>query len=564
MPVTLGQSDVLGGDEIEELLHIQALFVQVSQMRGFQHAQASTIIKTSINILSYNFFPQSVMDVVTPEEVLQKFTSLLLSIPLEQPFEFTNEFDRQLSSHHDISPYNTLLLALRNAQLWELQNMQSALLTFALRQTNPLSSLSPPSASTGNSSPNKFKLIHASETSPAELVKRAISGDIAICLVLWGVNDGREVDSPQLVDGGCAMDMDKESSSKVQTFRGLCVHHLMIFHAFLYHMGQFMNGLDYTPPSTLALSSDACTRETLNLVSFQLLEHGNCSLATVIVSTLKTLYEYFVPILLEGEEPETNDTFMLSNNRQGCAHRHQVGKYGYVKCTAKLLTTVCNALNVQVIKATRELSIDHFAHLLSVIAEGIEDPPLPVAGFIIAAETQKAEPLAKPFAKHVGHILLADIDSMNDLLCILTPEIQQELEPGLFSLQNAGRAWMSMGIPRWGDRKHKMEGGDCDVCAPSVSKLTLHPRQPAQVQLQAATVGVRDSNDISPDCSQLLCFSQEYCKGVQHQPGWNCKVSMTLPDHSHELPRISERIPKTIVRPQGGSCGYQAITCNSP
>ncbi|KAI6021170.1 hypothetical protein EDC04DRAFT_2901434 [Pisolithus marmoratus] len=62
-----------------------------------------------------------VMDVVAPEE--EKFTSLLLSIPLEQPFEVTDEFDRQLSSHHDISPYNILLLAPRNAQFWELWNM---------------------------------------------------------------------------------------------------------------------------------------------------------------------------------------------------------------------------------------------------------------------------------------------------------------------------------------------------------------------------------------------------------------------------------------------------------
>ncbi|KAI6156179.1 Urb2/Npa2 family-domain-containing protein [Pisolithus thermaeus] len=52
----------------------------------------------------------------------------------------------------------------------------------------------------------------------------------------------------------------------------------------------------------------------------------------------------------------------------------------------------------------------------------------------VAAETQKAESLAKPFAKHVGHVLLAYIDCMNDPLCVLTPEMRRELEPGLFSL----------------------------------------------------------------------------------------------------------------------------------
>ncbi|KAI6025407.1 Urb2/Npa2 family-domain-containing protein [Pisolithus microcarpus] len=52
---------------------------------------------------------------------------------------------------------------------------------------------------------------------------------------------------------------------------------------------------------------------------------------------------------------------------------------------------------------------------------------------VVAAETQKARSLAKPFTKHVGHVLLAHIDSMNDPLCILTPEMRGELEPGLFS-----------------------------------------------------------------------------------------------------------------------------------
>ncbi|KIK15385.1 hypothetical protein PISMIDRAFT_640826, partial [Pisolithus microcarpus 441] len=52
----------------------------------------------------------------------------------------------------------------------------------------------------------------------------------------------------------------------------------------------------------------------------------------------------------------------------------------------------------------------------------------------VATETHKTESPAKPFAKHVGHVLLAYIDSMNDPLCIPIPEIQWELEPGLFSL----------------------------------------------------------------------------------------------------------------------------------
>ncbi|KAI6137222.1 hypothetical protein F5141DRAFT_1209544 [Pisolithus sp. B1] len=120
-------------------------------------------------------------------------------------------------------------------------------------------------------------------TSRTELVKRAVSGDVAICSVLLGANDGGDVDSPQLADGGCDMDIDKESGSEVHMFRELCVRHLTIFRAFLYRIGQFMNGLGYTtscayvehllqPPRSSALSSDALTEKTLNLVAVSALQ----------------------------------------------------------------------------------------------------------------------------------------------------------------------------------------------------------------------------------------------------------------------------------------------------
>ncbi|KAI6102369.1 hypothetical protein EDD16DRAFT_1522477 [Pisolithus croceorrhizus] len=135
--LTLGQSDILGGDEVEELSCvvrdestkpelvleiIRTLFLQVSQTRGSQRAQASTIVKTSIDILTRNFSPQS-RCTVAPEEVLHKFAPLLLSIPLEPSFETTEEFDSRPSSHCDIFPHNILLLALKNAQFWELRNI---------------------------------------------------------------------------------------------------------------------------------------------------------------------------------------------------------------------------------------------------------------------------------------------------------------------------------------------------------------------------------------------------------------------------------------------------------
>ncbi|KAI6022422.1 Urb2/Npa2 family-domain-containing protein [Pisolithus microcarpus] len=831
-PATLGQRDALGGDEVEELLRvvrnestatelvpeiIRTLFAQVSQTRGFQHSQAGTIIQTSIEILTRNFSPKSrwcgssaaltrenlgvvllyvlvdrwigVIDTVAPEEVLLKFASLLLSIPLEPSSETTDEFDGQPSSHRDISPYNVLILALRNAQFWELRNMRGAFLTFALKRTAYLSSFCLLSGSTGTSRPDKFELVRASavyallmyvppeyftRTSRAELVKRAVGGDVAICLALQGTNGSGAVDLPQTVDSGLDMDTDKESGSGNRTFRELCVHHLTVFRAFLYRMGQFMNGLDYAtsrayvehllqPSLSSALSSDAITKETLNLVSFQLStllraqdpeavaelihilsrlltaepfpdiflpgrrkcelirsvvfrlveclreHHSPGSLATVIVSSLKTLYNSFAPVLLEGEELGTDNAPGLNEHVQARSYALSFARWLGIDVTnrvppigVKLATLVMrsalhspsplvcrehvktcpsvlallfeelrclpdssnlkyfetiaglysiygtgvegknafdvsggllsyavaivrNALEMQVVKAAGELSVEHFAGLLSVIAEGIEDSRLPagrckglihlstillrdtpqgtlkvvqtfvtrcldaftgrphlyegpselkecyleliakhcsdrpaairsidlgsiwsllckilsgttdhdpatsfaifhcivsiagslvrlrrdivihtlphlafvlhrlllitrrvrpqlgakqsklVAGTLpswvspsqpfgvpesrvlsrlltaltiktvprthttqqhtaVAAETQKTESLAKPFAKHVGHVLLAYIDSMNDPLCILTPEMRRELEPGLFSL----------------------------------------------------------------------------------------------------------------------------------
>ena len=46
----------------------------------------------------------------------------------------------------------------------------------------------------------------------------------------------------------------------------------------------------------------------------------------------------------------------------------------------------------------------------------------------------RAESLAKPFAKHVMHVLKAYVDIMNDPLCAVPLEMRRELQPGLFSL----------------------------------------------------------------------------------------------------------------------------------
>ncbi|KAI6008885.1 hypothetical protein F5J12DRAFT_57691 [Pisolithus orientalis] len=54
------------------------------------------------------------------------------------------------------------------------------------------------------------------------------------------------VDSPQKSDAGYEMDMDEEDESGVRGLRELCFHHLTVFRAFLYRMGQLTNVLDYS------------------------------------------------------------------------------------------------------------------------------------------------------------------------------------------------------------------------------------------------------------------------------------------------------------------------------
>lgn len=53
---------------------------------------------------------------------------------------------------------------------------------------------------------------------------------------------------------------------------------------------------------------------------------------------------------------------------------------------------------------------------------------------VTISETQKAESLAKPFAKHAGYILITYIDALNDPLCLMSADMRRELQPGLFSL----------------------------------------------------------------------------------------------------------------------------------
>lgn len=51
-----------------------------------------------------------------------------------------------------------------------------------------------------------------------------------------------------------------------------------------------------------------------------------------------------------------------------------------------------------------------------------------------ASETQKAESLARPFAKHAMVVLGAYVEALNDPLAFLPSDIRRELQPGLFAL----------------------------------------------------------------------------------------------------------------------------------
>lgn len=51
-------------------------------------------------------------------------------------------------------------------------------------------------------------------------------------------------------------------------------------------------------------------------------------------------------------------------------------------------------------------------------------------------DSQKAESLAKPFAKHAGYVLTAYIEALSDPLCVVPLDFKRALRPGLFALCN--------------------------------------------------------------------------------------------------------------------------------
>lgn len=143
------------------------------------------------------------------KEVLKRFISLLLFIPLGSTLQGMDE-----SKNYDMAPNGILLRVLQSAQFWELQNIRSmcqasschhfgnlchltgVLLSSMLEITAPLSRCAFPSQQVIPDDLDLFcvgeiypLLVHVpseyfTRYSRTELMKRALGGDVGICIVL--------------------------------------------------------------------------------------------------------------------------------------------------------------------------------------------------------------------------------------------------------------------------------------------------------------------------------------------------------------------------------------------
>ncbi|KAF8446258.1 Urb2/Npa2 family-domain-containing protein [Boletus edulis BED1] len=85
------------------------------------------------------------------------------------------------------------------------------------------------------------------------------------------------------------------------------------------------------------------------------------------------------------------------------------------------------------LSASQPLSTDE-GRVLARLLTSLTAKTVPKTYTVASTESQKAESLAKPFAKHASYVLIAYVDAFNDPLCIINAEMRRELEPGLFAL----------------------------------------------------------------------------------------------------------------------------------
>ncbi|KIJ68740.1 hypothetical protein HYDPIDRAFT_24992 [Hydnomerulius pinastri MD-312] len=252
-----------------------------------------------------------VFDALASKENLERLVALLLSIPLElpsqekegaSPREDDQPIQRRPQSAITITPRDILLNVLRNAQFWELRNIRAVFLSSISNLTAPLSSYILPAhpLPSSSESPAPENLARASKVYTlllyvppeyftrsvrAELVRRAVGGDIGVCGVLRG-SKGRTKENEKT--GSKSKKARRKSESRpdgddmgmeapTQDGQEDWTRHLTFLRVFLQRMGQFVNVSDHVtsrafiehllnPPSTLSLPTDTLKNVTLDLI----------------------------------------------------------------------------------------------------------------------------------------------------------------------------------------------------------------------------------------------------------------------------------------------------------
>ncbi|KIJ21465.1 hypothetical protein PAXINDRAFT_177946 [Paxillus involutus ATCC 200175] len=292
--------------------------------------QVQSILTTTITVLTTQFSPDShwsgvsalltrdnlglavlyllmdrwidVVDALASTENLEKLVSVLLSIPLGVVKDNHDEIHIQ-QDRTIITPRSILLDALRNAQFWELHNIRAVFLSSILTLTAPLSSYNLPTAASASLSyvamPSPTDFARASDvyklllrvppeyfTRPvrAELVKRAVGGNVGICAMLKDVKEKQSQGKSKKSDKSRSKTRRKSHvedaddmvhDADVLAEEQECwTRRLAFLRIFLQRMGQSMNtsgsaafiGHLLSPPSGLSSPSEIVKSVTLDLI----------------------------------------------------------------------------------------------------------------------------------------------------------------------------------------------------------------------------------------------------------------------------------------------------------
>ncbi|KAF9229655.1 hypothetical protein BS17DRAFT_763186 [Gyrodon lividus] len=325
-----------------------------------RQTQSQSILTTTLTILTVHFSPDShwtgvsasltrdnlglavfyllmdrwidVVDALASTENLEKLVSVMMTIPLDAVKNTAQHCHDEIHVQQDhaiVTPRSILLDALRNAQFWELHNVRATFLSSILTLTTPLSSYTLPAAAS-DSPPSTVMPLHtelsrASDvyrillhvppeyfTRPvrAELVKRAVGGNVGICAVLKEKqNKGNSKESEKsrsktrrklhienMDDTVTGADISAEEQDS-------WTRRIMFFRVFLQRMGQFTNTSDrgtsqafiehlLNPLSGLSSPSEALKNVTLDLIELHfmaLLRSQDPEAATSVERVIATI-----------------------------------------------------------------------------------------------------------------------------------------------------------------------------------------------------------------------------------------------------------------------------------